>query len=379
MQQDLPVATLSPCEGFMAVAADRSWVVDFSLGLNKRTGAFYLGRDLVLGLSDRLRSVRYWRLHRRTIPEGLPRRVLGKLMSMELEGGPIGRAAPQWPRLPGARYLHLDPLYTKKDALTAFDVVLCHDVGPLTHPQVYPGFLPDLYRSVYDRIAAIRPRMAFVSDASRDAFAEIYGTDFPRMDVVPNYMRDGIGEETAATPVAGVTGPFFLTVGEVGARKGQAAAIAGFDRAGLAARGYSYVICGPRGWGHEEVAAAAARTAGVRLLDYVSDGELAWLYAQAAAFLLPSNIEGFGIPALEAAYRGLVPIVSTDPALNEITGGHAVRVEANTPDGIAAGLERFLALTPEDRTERISTLSRFAERYTKSAFLQGWRHVLDAA
>jgi glycosyltransferase involved in cell wall biosynthesis len=51
--------------------------------------------------------------------------------------------------------------------------------------------------------------------------------------------------------------------------------------------------------------------AGVFFTDFVTDGELRWLYEHAKAYVFPSLSEGFGLPPLEAMQHGC-PVVSSD-------------------------------------------------------------------
>ena len=55
----------------------------------------------------------------------------------------------------------------------------------------------------------------------------------------------------------------------------------------------------------------------------VTPAELEWLYANATMLLFPTRYEGFGLPLLEAASRGLPVIASDIPALRETGEGVA--------------------------------------------------------
>ncbi|MEK7594257.1 MAG: glycosyltransferase family 1 protein [Patescibacteria group bacterium] len=62
---------------------------------------------------------------------------------------------------------------------------------------------------------------------------------------------------------------------------------------------------------------------------YMSDGELAWLYAHARAFVFPSRYEGFGLPILEAMQAGCPVVTYDNSSISEVAGEAALLV----PDG----------------------------------------------
>jgi glycosyltransferase involved in cell wall biosynthesis len=80
---------------------------------------------------------------------------------------------------------------------------------------------------------------------------------------------------------------------------------------------------------------------GVRRLGRVDDAELAGLYAGAVALVLPSRIEGFGLPPVEALAQG-TPVVASDlPVLREVLGeGGALFVGVGDEKALAEALIR---------------------------------------
>lgn len=80
----------------------------------------------------------------------------------------------------------------------------------------------------------------------------------------------------------------------------------------------------------------------VKHLGYIPADRRYDLYAQASMLVLPSHLEGFGIPVLEAMTVGVPVIVSSRGALPEVAGGAAQIVEPDDVDGIAEAMRRYL-------------------------------------
>lgn len=82
--------------------------------------------------------------------------------------------------------------------------------------------------------------------------------------------------------------------------------------------------------------------ASVRLAGYVDDLGLALRYAAADAFVALSEYEGFGLPALEAAARGVPLVVGRAPSQGEIFKDAALLVEPRDEEAVATAVHRVL-------------------------------------
>ncbi|HWI74368.1 MAG TPA: glycosyltransferase family 1 protein, partial [Baekduia sp.] len=81
----------------------------------------------------------------------------------------------------------------------------------------------------------------------------------------------------------------------------------------------------------------------VRLPGWVDDEELEGLYRAATALVLPSRIEGFGLPVLEAMLRGTPVVCSSTTALGEVAGDSALLVDPDDQETIDAAVARVVA------------------------------------
>lgn len=141
-QTHTPRATSGPiAEPTAAMKEKPQYLMDFSLGLLNRTGAYVVCRDLLLELPGYFPDVRYWRMHLKRTPDGFWRRVAGRLMMMELRWlrGMEGAYWPDGRDFAGRRRLILDPLYVLRSRLDPEDIVQCHDIGPVRRTRICLG------------------------------------------------------------------------------------------------------------------------------------------------------------------------------------------------------------------------------------------------
>jgi len=349
---------------------------DNSLSILNRTGAWHIARDLCSEFVPEQAQVRYWRLGSRA-PEGLVRKIVARLMMLEIG---LLEDSGRW-LIGGGHHagmrVFLDPLFVLRSDLTEGDIVLCHDVGPLTHSFLYDPATVKNYRFAYEKIRRQRPGIVFVSDWSKGNFIALFGSDFRFLETISLYVRTGLFDGPLEACPA-VEGSFFLTVGAFETRKNQVAAIEAYRNSGFYEEGVKYVLCGPRGAGHEQIVALAKSVPGVLMPGYVPDSQLRWLYAHAEAFVLPSLLEGFGMPALEAAYMGLLPIVAEGSALVEAVQGVCAQVPTNDLEAIGQAMRSALSRSSAEKMETNRLLREVASHASKDRFLQGWRNLLLA-
>lgn len=139
--------------------------------------------------------------------------------------------------------------------------------------------------------------------------------------------------------------PFILNVSTWEPRKNQRGLLAAFDAA-LARREipHALVFAGPPGWGRP---APDLKTLPPRLrgrvvhLGLLPQEDLAGVYRLAELFSYPSLGEGFGLPNLEAMASGTPVVTSLDPAIEEVVGDAAMRVDVANVDEFASALLRL--------------------------------------
>lgn len=113
----------------------------------------------------------------------------------------------------------------------------------------------------------------------------------------------------------------------------------------------------------------------VRFLGAVTDEELKRLYATSACLVLPSHVEGFGIPVLEAQWAGLPVAVSHAGALPEVAGAEAPSFDP----GDALGCARAMRSAIGTDAKALARARVRAGLVTWDRSAQEWRVALHAA
>jgi glycosyltransferase involved in cell wall biosynthesis len=219
------------------------------------------------------------------------------------------------------------------------NAVVIHDAAALRHPGWYSPLYGRWQRGVLPVIAKRARIVITVSEFSRREIAELLHVD---AHVVPGGVDPRFHPRADPEPARAALGlirPYVLTVASRIARKNLASLDATCRRLGH--EGMDLVAAGGE---RPQFAGEAASPA--RALGHVPDAHLPGLYAGAAAFVLPSWHEGFGLTCIEAMACGVPVVAARAGALPETCGDAARYADPFDPDDIAT---QVLAAIGDDR------------------------------
>jgi glycosyltransferase involved in cell wall biosynthesis len=252
--------------------------------------------------------------------------------------------------------------YVLPPALHAPGVVTVHDLSFERDPTVMGQLDRLTFRTFVPRAVRRAARVLTVSERSKRDLVELYGTDPGKVVVTPN----GVDPVFRPGPDGG-SGGYLLYVGAIQARKDPLGALAAADTAGL-----RLVVVGPA---REPALARELERRGAELRGYVETGELAEVYRRAAALVLPSRYEGFGLPVLEAMASGTPVICSEDGALREVAGDAAIYA---TREALGDAVTRALAERDRLAAAGVERARLYSWAETARRTIEVYREVLRA-
>ncbi len=242
---------------------------------------------------------------------------------------------------------------------------MIHDLVPLHHPEWTTPRTRAMHSAKYRNAAATCDVVFVNSTYTGNDVAELLHVPQERIELAPPGVSSHFRPEGER---ADLGQPYVLTVATLEPRKNLETLLAAHR---LLDGDLLLAVAGPPGWGPE----VELERAGVRGLGYVTDEELARLYRGAEAFVFPARFEGFGIPVVEAMASGTPAVVSSHASLDDASGSAAVRVDPDTPEAIAAGIEEAIRRRGELVQAGVDHARGFTWEATGRAFLDGYlRH-----
>lgn len=207
---------------------------------------------------------------------------------------------------------------------TLYDAIPFH--YPLRNPVAF-----SYIAFMMQRAARRAERILAISHAAKRDLVDALDCDPDKVTVI----HLGVGEAFFRSDVPRATdlGSYFLFVGRPARHKNIETLL---DALAIVRRrngGVRVVLAGGK---HE-----SRGDAGVIVSGFVDDERLLELYCGAIAVVMPSFMEGFGLPPLEGMALGTPAITSNAPALVEVTGDAALHFDASSASDLAEAMERL--------------------------------------
>jgi glycosyltransferase involved in cell wall biosynthesis len=174
---------------------------------------------------------------------------------------------------------------------------------------------------------------------------------------------------------------YILFVGTLEPRKNLENLIAAFSRIkNHIPNEITLVVVGGKGWGGvnaHELAHKYCIEDSVKVLGYVSDEQLYYLYKNAIFLAMPSLYEGFGLPIIEAMSLGTPVLTSNCSSMPEIAGNGAILVDPYSVTSIGDGIKRLL--TDFDLLKRLSENAlKISNKYSWDAATRNTLNVFES-
>ena len=251
-------------------------------------------------------------------------------------------------------------------------ITCLHDANVFLEPSSYSRGFRLAYRGLFPLLGRRAQAVTTVSQFSADMLKHFGVTGARPSRVIPNGHEHALRWNASASRFSAsdaFSRPYVFALGSRAKHK-QLDLLLGLAPA-LDAMGLDLVVSGGTSSIYAETTTVPAPN--VHAVGFVSDDDLAALFAGALCFAFPSRTEGFGIPLLEAMVHG-APIVSADCAsMPEVCGDAALYAPADDPSVWLTQIERLAldpALRDTLRTKGRARYPRFSWRTSAQTYLE---------
>lgn len=260
-------------------------------------------------------------------------------------------------------------------------VVTIHDLQPLELSRNFSFAKRTYIRAMAGRSVRAARVVCVPSEFTRSRVLDLLGGDDDRVVVVPWSVRPVPPAADASVP-QGVRPPFLLYPAITYPHKNHLVLLDAFAEVARVDPEVQLVLTGGEG-PTEDVVRERIRSLGldsrVVRTGRVPADQLAALYGSAAAVVVPSRYEGFGLPVLEAMARSCPVVAARAGSLPEV----ARPEDLVDPDDVTAwahAMQAVLSLDPAARAERVvagrATAALFTPHRTASAQIGAYRRAL---
>ncbi|HYG75042.1 MAG TPA: glycosyltransferase family 1 protein [Planctomycetota bacterium] len=274
------------------------------------------------------------------------------------------------------------PTYALPGLMTKPAVVTIHDVIAFSHPLFCTPGSARVQKQIIPKSVSVARRIIVPSLASKEELLRnVKEASAERIDVIPW----GVGEEfrplsgietmsegarAAARAALNLPERYVLYVGNIEPKKNLPALIQAFFAAKMNKKfPHKLVIAGQKGWSMDNLERLIREHKAadyVYFTGYVPQRALPAMYSLADLFVMPSLVEGFGMPVLEAMACGCPVVISSDAALQEVCASAArtVPYDAQKPlQPLREAIEELL-LNDAARAELITRGRQRASLFT---------------
>lgn len=218
-------------------------------------------------------------------------------------------------------------------------IACIHDLHTFVMPESYGRGFRLAHKYILPRVGRRAHFITTVSEHSRDHLVQFKVAPQEKIVVAYNGADHAKRWNAANSQLDLGHRPFVLCLGQTQAYKNIALVLQIADA--LDAIGLDVYIAGDLKPEALPVPAGRSLPKNVRLLGRISDDDLARALSIAVCFLLPSRIEGFGIPAVEAMIFGCPVVAASAPCLPEVCGDGALYAGPDDAEGWVDAVRRL--------------------------------------
>lgn len=251
-------------------------------------------------------------------------------------------------------YFSVPIFYKKPFVITIHDLILNHyptgQASTLPLPFYYIKNIG--YRFVISQAARKAKQIIAVSQATKKEIIDHLNTSDNKISVIYEGFDSQISTNKKQNPF---NKKYFLYVGNAYPHKNLNVLISAFQKFQEKHHDVLLVLVGKEDYFYKQLKEkiySLHLDANVLIYGYATDEDLSVLYEHAISLIIPSKMEGFGLPGLEAMAHRCSVICSDIPVFKEIYNNVPIYFDKNNSDDLLEKMEAVYVKLPHEQVKR---------------------------
>lgn len=265
-------------------------------------------------------------------------------------------------------YFSMPIFYQGAYIITIHDLIIHHFATgeATTLPKLLYYLKREAYKYIIQQAAKNASHIIAVSQATKKEIIDHLHVPENKISVTYEGVDLSISSSSVGFQISNFQfGKYFLHVGNVYPHKNAKRLVEAFAQANM--KDTKLLFVGKKDYFMtqlEEFVRAKHLRETVIFLGYVDDATLASLLQNALAVIVPSLMEGFGLPVLEAMSQGCLVLASDIPSLREIAGDCAFYFSPFVINDISAKMRRIAESKKDEFQSRKKKGREIAKQFT---------------
>jgi glycosyltransferase involved in cell wall biosynthesis len=263
-------------------------------------------------------------------------------------------------------YFSVPIFYNKPYVVTIHDLIINHFSTGKASTLAYPIYLGKraTYKFIIRQAAKKAQKIIVPSKATKQEIIDHLKIAENKIDVIYEASdKNLISSSKYQVPERLKNKQYFLYVGNAYPHKNLEALIQAFNRIENESSNLNLILVGEKDYFYQRLE-AENKTDNIIFYGKTSDKELASLYANALALVVPSLMEGFGLPVLEAMSLKCLVVASDIPAFKEIAGDNAIYFNPQDENDIYLKLKDVLENVEKYKQAKIEAALKKSQQFS---------------
>ncbi len=275
-------------------------------------------------------------------------------------------------------YFSVPAFYNKPFVVTVHDLIINHfPTGQATTLPLPFYLIKKMGYSVVIKNAIVKSKKILVpSKATKQEILDHYAVGDDKVHITPEGVDTDIIHFKPV--IFKEKNPYFLYVGNAYPHKNVERLIDAFQIFSEKHPEYILRLVGKKDFFYKRLI-EKVKTPNVEFMGYVNDSDLAKLYKYSRATFVPSLMEGFGLPALEAMAVGCLVVASDIPAFREVCSSSAIYFDPNNRTQMKDIFKNILSMSENKKEVYITKGKNQAKKFSWDIMVQQTREVYESS